>query len=144
MKFFKNIATIVLSSVVLFSVSAHAQDKFGIKEGSYTGELISEKTDRVLVMGYAQIVIEKDGTGSYLQSSLVKQCYKGELKLSQKRDPSGQLIFEIKPNSAKEKCPNLYYFVKKTQGMFTTHFVAMHSNGNYVRVNDSVGHWVKD
>ena len=141
-KFFKSIVTVILSSIAILATSAEAQqDKFAIKEGSYTANFMNEKTQLITTHGAAQIVIEKDGTGTYLQSSLIKPCYKGGLKLLQKRDTSGQLIFEVKPNSS--DCPNLYYFAKIMQNGFTTHFVVLNSQGVYVRVNETIGDWVK-
>ncbi len=143
-KFLKSIAITILSSIALLSAAAHAQDKFGIKEGSYIGELLNEEKSQVLARAYAQIVIEKDGMGSYRQTSATNPCYKGERKLSQKRDPSGQLIFEVKPNNDKEKCVNSYYIVKKMQGRFITRSAIMDSKGNYVSASDLTGNWTKD
>lgn len=140
-KFLKSIAITILSSIALLSAAAHAQDKFGIKEGSYTANFINEKTQLITSHGAAQIVIEKDGTGVYLLTKVSKECYKGELKLFQKRDPSGQLIFEVKSNN--NICPNFYYLVKKNQIGFTTYNAVANQQGIYVRANEMSGDWMK-
>lgn len=143
-KFFKSIATIIISSIVVLATSAQAQqDKFAVKEGSYIGTLISEK-EGVLTRAYAQIVIEKDGTGAFRQHSFTSPCHKGELKLLQKRDPSGQLMFEVTPSGDKDKCHKLYYFVDQKEGIFTTKFVLANSKGNYARPHDEFGRWTKN